>query len=447
FFEGGTGYDSPGNLPAFVAAVAGAFGGLDGSPVPSEQATFDLFDNAYGLIGLQGTDSTSVPAAYLNYILFDQDMVYKRSGFTQITSTANFNQEYVTFPDDIVIPEAGFIYCFVSMESATGRVLWDDFKVTVIEHPVVQRNSYYPFGLTFNEYQRVTAKPNQWKFTGKERITDLDLNWDDFGARMYMPDIGRWGVVDPMAEKYYDYSPYAYALNNPVNFIDPDGMQVIDPNDDINKALTAVGKQQGYEVSFNKETQMSTVHKTSATYSKDKVSTNSNANITLTESVYKIDSDGNLVDATITTSAVSASFEESIDMFGNVERSVSDASISKTDHMFATESHDASALDKMAKSDLVLEGVSMLLKSPNRNALSMQDSGLPFLSLYDKFENNKGNIIQGLGALTGRETGGVEKLFGGKDNTTLMRFQLNQAAEANDKFHKLSMSRSSFQRQ
>lgn len=84
---------------------------------------------------------------------------------------------------------------------------------------VEETNHYYPFGCLFGE----SASIQPYKYNGKELDTANNLNWYDYGARMYDAAIGRWHMVDPMSEKYYLMSPYNYCGNNPVKFIDPDG--------------------------------------------------------------------------------------------------------------------------------------------------------------------------------------------------------------------------------
>lgn len=115
---------------------------------------------------------------------------------------------------------------------------------------ILEESHYYPFGLQHSNYNsdlidikreeennektlELDVKPHipvanrgyMYKFGGMELQKEFDVEMYDFGARNYDPAIGRWMNIDPLAEKMRRHSPYNYAFNNPIYFIDPDGME------------------------------------------------------------------------------------------------------------------------------------------------------------------------------------------------------------------------------
>ena len=87
---------------------------------------------------------------------------------------------------------------------------------------VRQTTNYYPFGAP---YANSNFQP--YKYNGKELDLMHGLNTYDYGARQHDPILARWDRIDPLCEKYYNVSPYAYCVNNPVMLVDPDGMDWI----------------------------------------------------------------------------------------------------------------------------------------------------------------------------------------------------------------------------
>ena len=97
--------------------------------------------------------------------------------------------------------------------------------VTDARGEVLERNDYSGFGkrLASSAVTPAAGSANRYRFSGKEEQGFAGVPWQDFGARMYDPDLARWTTPDPLAEKYPGISPYVYCNDNPVNLVDPDG--------------------------------------------------------------------------------------------------------------------------------------------------------------------------------------------------------------------------------
>ena len=201
-------------------------------------STFGTGSTYQNMIGsLPGSSYNSPPAntpkAYLVWLLFDNEFnlikTGNSSGMLQVPTGAD--QLKTLAQADLSMDKSGFFYAYVYNESLMN-VYFDDFQVSTTAGQVLEQNDYYPFGMLNAQLSApgITDPINKYKYNGKELQKELNLEWLDYGARFYDPVIGRWNSVDPMTEKDRRWSPYTYGVDNPMRFIDPDGMNPTPPD-------------------------------------------------------------------------------------------------------------------------------------------------------------------------------------------------------------------------
>ena len=144
----------------------------------------------------------------------------------------------------------GYVYNYTD-HLGNVRVSYQDINNdgVIANSEILEESNYYPFGLKHIGYNSNNTQPDyKYKFQGQERQDEQGLNWDSFKWRNYDPAIGRFMSVDPLAEKYNKWTPYAFAGNQVVHSRELEGLEPADDLDREEPARKDWTGVEGYDV-------------------------------------------------------------------------------------------------------------------------------------------------------------------------------------------------------
>lgn len=225
--------DAPVNAATMLSSIVGTLtagaGGMGTSESHNPQLVGQLFNsNNFTTFDNIVNSSTEAgkPKAYLNYVLFSENMqiIGTFSGAYQANGLGTWGEIGTSEPMEI--PANGFLAIYISNRSISN-VYFDKLTLRLERGRLLEETHYYPHGLPMGNIgsTAVGHVPNRVKHQGNEYIKDAGLNWMDFHARSYDPQIGRFLGVDPLAAARGQdrFSPYAAMGNQPESMVDPQG--------------------------------------------------------------------------------------------------------------------------------------------------------------------------------------------------------------------------------
>ena len=179
---------------------------------------------------------------YLAYLFFDDNNVFHLNNSGAIAITTNAYNAWQKLAGSATTSQNGHLYIYVVSESnvSSANVYFDEMYIVHEKNntalQVLQASDYYPYGLSFNEYNKERLKEvspglyapelrNRYLFQNQELQKDLDLGWYHYKYRMHDPAIGRFGGVDPLAEDYLSNGTYVFSENKLLNGVELEGLE------------------------------------------------------------------------------------------------------------------------------------------------------------------------------------------------------------------------------
>ena len=194
-----------------------------------ESTLFFYLVGGQQVYGWKSWDLSSLTQKWVSGTATNYGVVLWATNETTDGKDLRFYSSEAVAPNDVNRPYLEVIY---SQQAKTVYFLKDhlgSIRATVqntVGAPVRGYDDYDPWGFILagrSLASSILPTTTRNKFTEKEWDDEFGLNWNYFGARYYDPQIGRWMVRDPLAEKYADVTPYQYTHNNPINRFDLDG--------------------------------------------------------------------------------------------------------------------------------------------------------------------------------------------------------------------------------
>jgi RHS repeat-associated protein len=212
------------DLLAALYSGIGSAAATHGTTATQLQSSGVLTPGATNFLSNRSYTST-IPKAYLNWVLFDDQfkMVSSGSGAQQVGADNTFT---TMVQNGLTAAKNGYLYVYVSNETPNINVYFDNLQVTHIKGPLLQEQSYYPFGLEMAGIsdQSMGKLDSKNKFNGGVELEeDYGVNLYSTFYRKYDPQIGRFSGVDCQSEASMGMSVYQFAGNNPVSLNDPLG--------------------------------------------------------------------------------------------------------------------------------------------------------------------------------------------------------------------------------